>query len=198
MYRGTHPHLCTQAHARTHAHSHSARTHTHTHTLSLSLTSAHMRAHQRTHQRTQTRSRGYFGECVRYSTTRYINFMTTPGSHNDTYAGTCHRIFFANLTNGMKPSNVRPRSKPALPPGAASCESARGFVPAASCDLASTHVPSRSAEYSRAPCATTTSTRVPVEYPRIPPRVPPRLNLFCTRAAWLAVRRQRRAQRTNA
>ena len=27
----------------------------------------------------------------------YINFMTTPGSHNDTYASTCHRMFFANM-----------------------------------------------------------------------------------------------------
>jgi hypothetical protein len=27
----------------------------------------------------------------------YVNFMTTPGSHNDCYASTCHRMFFANL-----------------------------------------------------------------------------------------------------
>lgn len=27
----------------------------------------------------------------------YIDFMTTKGSHNDTYASTCHRMFFANL-----------------------------------------------------------------------------------------------------
>lgn len=27
----------------------------------------------------------------------YVNFMTTPGSHNDTYASTCHRMFFANM-----------------------------------------------------------------------------------------------------
>ena len=27
----------------------------------------------------------------------YIEFMRTPGSHNDTYASTCHRMFFANL-----------------------------------------------------------------------------------------------------
>ena len=26
----------------------------------------------------------------------YIDFMTTPGTHNDTYASTCHRMFFAN------------------------------------------------------------------------------------------------------
>eukprot|EP00568_Trieres_chinensis_P015438 CAMPEP_0183319354 /NCGR_PEP_ID=MMETSP0160_2-20130417/63314_1 /TAXON_ID=2839 ORGANISM="Odontella Sinensis, Strain Grunow 1884" /NCGR_SAMPLE_ID=MMETSP0160_2 /ASSEMBLY_ACC=CAM_ASM_000250 /LENGTH=379 /DNA_ID=CAMNT_0025485809 /DNA_START=93 /DNA_END=1232 /DNA_ORIENTATION=+ len=27
----------------------------------------------------------------------YVDFMTTPGSHNDTYASTCHRMFFANM-----------------------------------------------------------------------------------------------------
>lgn len=27
----------------------------------------------------------------------YIDFMTTKGSHNDTYASTCHRMFFANM-----------------------------------------------------------------------------------------------------
>jgi ADP-ribosyl-[dinitrogen reductase] hydrolase len=27
----------------------------------------------------------------------YVKFMTTEGSHNDTYASTCHRMFFANL-----------------------------------------------------------------------------------------------------
>lgn len=27
----------------------------------------------------------------------YIEFMTRPGSHNDTYASTCHRMFFFNL-----------------------------------------------------------------------------------------------------
>ena len=27
----------------------------------------------------------------------YMEFMRTPGSHNDTYASTCHRMFFANL-----------------------------------------------------------------------------------------------------
>merc|ERR1711871_1194173 len=35
----------------------------------------------------------------------YITFMTTPGSHNDTYASTCHRMFFENLvTNKLPPS----------------------------------------------------------------------------------------------
>ena len=33
----------------------------------------------------------------------YIKFMTTPGSHNDCYASTCHRMFFANLVNGVLP-----------------------------------------------------------------------------------------------
>lgn len=27
----------------------------------------------------------------------YVDFMTTPGSHNDVYASTCHRMFFANM-----------------------------------------------------------------------------------------------------
>jgi hypothetical protein len=26
----------------------------------------------------------------------YVDFMTTPDTHNDTYCGTCHRMFFAN------------------------------------------------------------------------------------------------------
>lgn len=34
---------------------------------------------------------------------RYIQFMTTPGTHNDTYAGTCHRMFFKNLRDGRPP-----------------------------------------------------------------------------------------------
>lgn len=29
----------------------------------------------------------------------YISFMMTPGSHNDAYASTCHRMFFANLVH---------------------------------------------------------------------------------------------------
>mmetsp|Transcript_31450 Transcript_31450/g.76117 ORF Transcript_31450/g.76117 Transcript_31450/m.76117 type:complete len:530 (+) Transcript_31450:141-1730(+) len=32
----------------------------------------------------------------------YVEFMTTPDSHNDTYASTCHRMFFANLVYGQK------------------------------------------------------------------------------------------------
>ena len=27
----------------------------------------------------------------------YVRFMTLPGSHNDTYVSTCHRMFFANM-----------------------------------------------------------------------------------------------------
>jgi ADP-ribosyl-[dinitrogen reductase] hydrolase len=34
---------------------------------------------------------------------RYIQFMTTPGSHSDTYASTCHRMFFANYVRGVPP-----------------------------------------------------------------------------------------------
>ena len=33
----------------------------------------------------------------------YIRFMTTPGSHNDTYAATAHRMFFANHVRGLPP-----------------------------------------------------------------------------------------------
>jgi ADP-ribosyl-[dinitrogen reductase] hydrolase len=34
---------------------------------------------------------------------KYVKFMTTKGSHNDTYASTCHRQFFANYANGVNP-----------------------------------------------------------------------------------------------
>ena len=34
---------------------------------------------------------------------RYIAFMTTPGSHRDTYIEECHRNFFANYARGMSP-----------------------------------------------------------------------------------------------
>jgi ADP-ribosylglycohydrolase len=34
---------------------------------------------------------------------RYIKLMTTPDAHNDTYAGTGHRMFFANYANGKPP-----------------------------------------------------------------------------------------------
>lgn len=33
---------------------------------------------------------------------QYIQFMTTPNSHNDTYAATAHRMFFKNLKEGKK------------------------------------------------------------------------------------------------
>jgi len=35
----------------------------------------------------------------------YMEFMMTPGSHNDAYASTCHRMFFANLERGMDPED---------------------------------------------------------------------------------------------
>jgi ADP-ribosylglycohydrolase len=31
----------------------------------------------------------------------YVKFMTTPGSHNDAYASTTHRMFFANRARGL-------------------------------------------------------------------------------------------------
>lgn len=34
----------------------------------------------------------------------YVEFMQTPGSHNDTYASTAHRMFFANLVRGLPPT----------------------------------------------------------------------------------------------
>ncbi|MGB5987748.1 MAG: ADP-ribosylglycohydrolase family protein [Desulfobacterales bacterium] len=34
---------------------------------------------------------------------RYIAFMTTPGSHRDTYIEECHRNFFANYSCGLPP-----------------------------------------------------------------------------------------------
>lgn len=39
----------------------------------------------------------------------YVTFMTTKDSHNDTYAGTCHRMFFENWVKKVElkecPSN---------------------------------------------------------------------------------------------
>lgn len=35
----------------------------------------------------------------------YVKFMTTPGSHNDAYASTCHRMFFANHIKGIPAAN---------------------------------------------------------------------------------------------
>ena len=34
----------------------------------------------------------------------YVGFMTTPGSHNDVYAATAHRMFFANWAGGVAPA----------------------------------------------------------------------------------------------
>jgi ADP-ribosyl-[dinitrogen reductase] hydrolase len=31
----------------------------------------------------------------------YVQFMTTPGTHNDAYAGTCHRMFFKNMVTNV-------------------------------------------------------------------------------------------------
>ena len=38
----------------------------------------------------------------------YVQFMTTPGSHNDTYASTCHRMFFANMIYNQLPPEQCP------------------------------------------------------------------------------------------
>lgn len=48
--------------------------------------------------RTVTENKGQFSaDSLRK---KYVEFMTTPGSHNDAYASTCHRMFFANMKNG--------------------------------------------------------------------------------------------------
>ena len=39
----------------------------------------------------------------------YIAFMTTPDSHNDTYAESYHRDFFANYCRGFRRNDVRER-----------------------------------------------------------------------------------------
>jgi ADP-ribosylglycohydrolase len=38
----------------------------------------------------------------------YVTFMTTPGSHHDTYASTCHRMFFANMVYKKLPPDQCP------------------------------------------------------------------------------------------
>jgi ADP-ribosyl-[dinitrogen reductase] hydrolase len=38
----------------------------------------------------------------------YMQFMQQPGSHNDTYASTCHRMFFANLIFNKLPPDQCP------------------------------------------------------------------------------------------
>jgi len=40
---------------------------------------------------------------VQALTSDYISFMTTPGTHNDTYCGTSHRMFFGKLSQGIPP-----------------------------------------------------------------------------------------------
>jgi ADP-ribosyl-[dinitrogen reductase] hydrolase len=57
----------------------------------------------------------------------YVAFMTTPGSHNDTYAESFHRIFFANWARGVPPAkcagddghNIASAGGLVLPPAAA-------------------------------------------------------------------------------
>ena len=39
---------------------------------------------------------------------QYVEFMTTPGSHNDAYASTCHRMFFHNLVHKKLPPEQCP------------------------------------------------------------------------------------------
>jgi ADP-ribosylglycohydrolase len=42
---------------------------------------------------------------------KYIRFMTTPGSHKDTYIEECHRHFFANYAAGIEPHKCGVREK---------------------------------------------------------------------------------------
>jgi ADP-ribosylglycohydrolase len=42
---------------------------------------------------------------------RYVRFMTTPGSHNDTYIEECHRNFFANYARGKPPTRCGTEEK---------------------------------------------------------------------------------------
>ena len=48
----------------------------------------------------QLRNRGYDAD---HFLNTYIDFMTTPGMHNDTYVEEYHRHFFTNLANGKAP-----------------------------------------------------------------------------------------------
>lgn len=50
--------------------------------------------------RTMTSARGYSAASFLQA---YVPFMTTPGTHNDTYAETYHRMFFKNYVAGRKP-----------------------------------------------------------------------------------------------
>jgi ADP-ribosylglycohydrolase len=42
---------------------------------------------------------------------RYIDFMTTPGRHDDTYVEECHRHFFANYARGVPPAECAAAEK---------------------------------------------------------------------------------------
>lgn len=42
---------------------------------------------------------------------RYIDFMTTPGNHRDTYIEECHRIFFTNYARGIPPRKCGVKEK---------------------------------------------------------------------------------------
>ena len=66
---------------------------------------------------------------------QYVNFMQTPGSHNDSYASTAHRMFFANLFHRQKPvtecpdndaHNVDTIDGLVLPSVAAACAAYKG------------------------------------------------------------------------
>ena len=65
----------------------------------------------------------------------YVQFMQTPGSHNDSYASTAHRMFFANLFHKQKPvkdcpdndaHNVDTIDGLVLPSVAAACAAYKG------------------------------------------------------------------------
>lgn len=56
--------------------------------------------------RSMAESKGKFSQ--EHFRQAYIKFMTTPGSHNDTYASTCHRMFFANLVHKKLPPEKCP------------------------------------------------------------------------------------------
>ena len=66
---------------------------------------------------------------------QYVKFMQTPGSHNDSYASTAHRMFFANLFHKQKPvtecpdndaHNVDTIDGLVLPSVAAACAAYKG------------------------------------------------------------------------
>ena len=106
----------------------------------------------------------------------YIDFMTTEGSHNDTYASTCHRMFFANLIFRKK----KPRDCPdndghnvdtidglVLPTVTALAETARQIVLSGKCTLE--NVEGRKAIQTAAArtAAVTRSSRVLEKYSEI-------------------------------